>query len=321
MARRAQRAAHRPVLGAQRVDERQQLARLWKHAHRLAEHLLDDPEDQRWRLVVAQVEDAQQWVERTGDGGHILGVGIALLLHDAAVFAARAGLDLALHAVQATALLHHVGQLVRDQAPPLLRLRLESARREEDVPSHREGTGAHRLRQLRSVLADVDAHAAEAGAEARLHQRRERAGQRRAATQLGEAQALLERGAGSAIVALVALLRLIGRVPMDHLPPSAMAAGGQPSPSLLRGLAVDHRFIRRWTCGGPASAPVVLVGPALGRPLDRLTVLLHAPSLRPHDLGLRPAPCDAPSSNARPPPRSCRRPAAPPGSRRRPLCA
>src|SRR4029079_1822133 len=68
-----------------------------------------------------------------------------------------------------TCLLHHMRQLMGNQAPSTIGCRSESTRTKHDVPSHRIGMGVHLSRGLPGGCVGVYAHVREVVAEALLH--------------------------------------------------------------------------------------------------------------------------------------------------------
>src|SRR6266850_508400 len=77
----------------------------------------------------------------------------------------------ALHARRAGVLLQRVGELVRNEFPAFFRFGLEAALAEVDVLANGEGAGVQLAVELRRLRAGMDAHRAEVGAKARLHER------------------------------------------------------------------------------------------------------------------------------------------------------
>ena len=67
-------------------------------------------------------------------------------------------------------LLDRVGQLVPEEAMPLRRARLVLTAPEEDVVLVGEGAGAQGVAQTAGLAVGVDAHVAEVGTEAWLHE-------------------------------------------------------------------------------------------------------------------------------------------------------
>ncbi len=80
----------------------------------------------------------------------------------------------------ATALLHHMRQLMRDQPLAVRRVRGKVSTAECDIRPNRERVGEHRLRRVGAARAVMDAHRGKIVAEALLHLLTQRRRQRRA---------------------------------------------------------------------------------------------------------------------------------------------